>query len=108
MTSNFKQKRLEDPAYLKAIREKDCVISGMPGPSDPAHIRYGLAGGMGRKPDDNLVVPLSHKLHQIQHNIGEVSFWCKYLPQNPHFLMECVKAYAREQYRKKDDNAGFF
>lgn len=79
----------------------DCCLTGTPGPNDPAHIRYGLGGGMGMKPGDDLVLPLTHNLHQIQHQIGEVTFWTKYLSQNPDLLMKCVKAYARELYRTK-------
>lgn len=54
------------------------------------------------KPPDNLVLPLSHELHAIQHQVGEVKFWCKYLPANPDLLMDCVKAYAEKLY--KDNN----
>lgn len=80
----------------------ECVLSHRPGPNDPAHVRYGLEGAMGQKPDDDLVLPLSHELHQIQHSVGEAKFWCKYLPSNPDLLMKCVKAYARELYRKEN------
>lgn len=79
-----------------------CVLTGHVPPSDPAHIRYGCLS-TGRKPDDDLVLPLAHELHQEQHNIGEVKFWLEQLMKDHHFAMECVKAYARELYRKHHD-----
>lgn len=99
---NFKTPVIRNPKWLKRVSDMDCVLSNTPGPNDPAHIRYGLEGGMGMKPGDDLVLPLTHTLHQVQHNIGEVKFWVRYLPQNPDLLMKCVKAYARELYRKEN------
>lgn len=100
MIGNPKNPPLRDKKWLKRVSEMDCVLTGSPSPSDPAHIRYGLGGGMGMKPDDNHVLPLRHKLHYIQHNMGEVNFWCSYLPKNPDLLMRCVKAYAEKLHRE--------
>lgn len=98
---NPKRPPVRDAKYLAEVREMECCVTATPGPSDPAHIRYGLGGGMGMKPGDDCVLPLKHDLHQIQHQVGEVVFWAKYLPMNPDLLMKCVKAYARELYRSK-------
>lgn len=32
-------------------------------------------GGTSLKPSDNYTVPLCHKCHQEQHQIGELAFW---------------------------------
>lgn len=96
-----KSKTLRDPAWLKAVREMPCVLTGKPGPNDPAHIRYGHGGGMGMKPPDNRVLPLSHELHIEQHRVGEVSFWRHHVMVNPDFLMACVVAYAEKLHREK-------
>lgn len=99
---NLKVPLIRNPKWLDKVRAMPCILSGRPGPSDPAHIRHGLGGGMGIKPGDNRVLPLNHELHAIQHNIGEVRFWVKYLPSDPDLLMECVKAYAEKLYRENN------
>ena len=72
------QKRLRDQRWMNAVRFIPCVVTGyqyVDGAAmgvDPAHIRWGLHAG-SRKPDDNRVLPLVHKLHQAS-NV-EVEFW---------------------------------
>lgn len=102
MKPNFKQPRLEDPKWLVAVRSIPCVVTGNPEGNDPAHIRYGLSGGTGYKPPDNLVLPLRHDLHAAQHTHkgGEVGFWRDMMNQDDRFMMECIKAYARQLYRE--------
>jgi len=92
---------IRNPKYLQKVREMACVVTNRPGPSDPAHIRHGLGGGMGMKPGDNLVLPLSHEMHRDQHQIGERRFWLKAMQMNGDFMMECVKAYARQLYNEE-------
>lgn len=96
-----KDKTLRDPAWLKAVREMPCVLTGKPGPNDPAHIRYGHGGGMGMKPPDSRVLPLSHDLHLQQHSIGEKRFWLMHIMDNPDFMMACIVAYAEKLHREK-------
>ena len=83
--------------YLDSLREQPCVITRLT-PCDPAHIRWGLCGGMGLKPDDNRVLPLVHQLHQEQHQIGEVRFWQKQANEHPEFLMESLIELAKMRY----------
>jgi hypothetical protein len=40
-----------------------------------AHIRIGSGAGIGQKPDDWRTVSLCKVCHQIQHSLGEPSFW---------------------------------
>lgn len=96
---NPKNPPVRDPDWLKKVKSMCCVITGYP-ESDPAHIRYGLGGGMGMKPGDDCVIPIRHDLHVIQHNVGEITFWAKYISANPDFMMKCLKAYARELYKE--------
>lgn len=96
----MKDKPLRDPAWLKAVREMPCVLTGKPGPNDPAHIRYGLGGGMGMKPPDNRVLPLSPEFHLQQHSIGERRFWMIHMMDNPDFMMSCILALAEKLYRQ--------
>jgi hypothetical protein len=93
-----KENRERLPKWLKEIRTRKCVITHSQ-PVEAAHIRYG-ASSMGMKPSDKLVLPLSPEMHREQHRIGEAAFWCKYLPENPEFLLFCLKAGAEKLYRE--------
>lgn len=97
-----KENLVRDKAYLKHVRGLPCVVTGRMGDDiDPAHIRYGLGGGMGMKPGDDVVLPLSHNEHERQHRFGgEVDFWLSSIGKNPDLLMRALKAYAREIYRE--------
>lgn len=50
-------------------------MSGAIGQTQAAHIRHGQAGGMGLKPCDSLIVPLSVEEHAKQHRISEARYW---------------------------------
>ena len=52
-----------------------CLVCKYGPPVEAAHVRYGLAGGMGLKPSDNRIVPLCTRCHSMQHTIGEMRFW---------------------------------
>lgn len=67
---------IRDRKYLDSLREEPCIITGLT-PCEPAHIRWGMGGGMGLKPDDSRTVPLVPQLHRRQHQIGEKRFWAE-------------------------------
>jgi hypothetical protein len=92
-----KHNRIRDRAWLDEVRDQPCIVTGAT-PCEPAHIRYGLAGGMGLKPDDNLVVPLVPELHRLQHEIGELSFWNKQVQKDPGLIMRLLKEVATLRY----------
>lgn len=93
-----KQNLIRDKAYLKWVRSQPCCITGRMGDDiDPAHIRYGLGGGVGLKSSDDTTLPLSNNLHRYSHDIGEISFWLEKI--TPDLLMRSLKALARENYR---------
>lgn len=71
----MKVKKTRDKKHLKWVRTLPCCVSGFIGPVEAAHIRSGTEGGTGLKPGDNWVVPLNHARHNLQHSIGEKSFW---------------------------------
>lgn len=76
-----RQPRIEDANHLKWIRTLPCLISGTWPDIHAAHIRYGdarydkRATGLGEKPDDRWVVPLSAIIHMNQHTEGEKNWW---------------------------------
>ena len=99
-----KHQPLRDPKYVIAVRYMPCVATGYtyyegaPLGVDPAHIRDGLGGGMGRKPDDNLILPLRHDIHLSESRFGEVAMWR--LHMTDELMMDALRALARERYRE--------
>lgn len=80
-SSEGKQKkasRERNEAHLALIRQCPCVACGRE-PSEAAHIRQAAPGkppiGMGMKPDDKFTVPLCHRCHMRQHEVGEKPFF---------------------------------
>lgn len=73
----LKQPKIRDKAHLRWVATLPCIITGA---SDvqSCHIRRGTDGGIGMKPSDCYVVPLSCQQHRIQHEIGELKFWYPY------------------------------
>ena len=67
---------LRDKKYTDSFKipgKHRCLITGAEMP-DGAHIRHGFYG-MGIKPGDDLIIPLAHRLHAEQHQVGEERFW---------------------------------
>jgi hypothetical protein len=77
--------RRHDRRHLGFVAQLPCLVSGTPGPSECAHIRFGdavhgkPATGMQEKPGDMWVVPLCAELHRLnddaQHNFNERAWW---------------------------------
>lgn len=63
--------------HLALIRQLPCAITGRPGPSDPHHLREGVAHerGIGRKATDRWTVPLCRQLHDEAHRVGSRQEW---------------------------------
>jgi len=68
---------IRDEKHRRFIASLPCIVTGIEGSSQAAHIRKGLYA-MGMKPDDSLCVPLTWWQHSKQHDIGEESFWSDY------------------------------
>lgn len=62
---------------MRFIASLPCCVTGATD-VQAAHIRRGTDGGMGMKPSDCYVVPLSCNQHAVQHEIGELKFWYPY------------------------------
>jgi hypothetical protein len=58
--------------HLALIRQLPCCITGKPGPSDPHHLKQGLAHerGVGRKATDRWAVPLCRAKHEEVERLG--------------------------------------
>jgi hypothetical protein len=95
-----RQPRIKDEGHRKRVGRLSCCICGR-SPCEAAHIRFsGETGGkqnpgMGRKPDDSLVVPLCREHHSEQHKIGERKFWEKY-GIDPHVVARYLYRYSRD------------
>lgn len=97
MTANPKRPApLRDPAYLRAVAEMPCILTGKT-PCEAAHLRHGVHA-MGVKPGDDLTLPLAVHLHREQHAIGERHFWRFHMTDD--LMMGALQALAREWYRQ--------
>ncbi len=78
---------------------QSCVLTGRYGDDnetvDPMHI--GTAG-KGIKSNDDEVLPVTHSLHVLAHQKGEVSMLRQYAPD--WLIREAFRAYARQLYRE--------
>lgn len=64
--------------YYKFLRTLSCAKCGATHHHEPiqvCHIRIGSCAGIGRKPDDDRVIPMCHNCHRHSHQIGELSFY---------------------------------
>ena len=96
MTAHPKLNPIRYRKYLDYLRTQPCIITGKRGEEiDPAHL-----GSLGRgiKRSDAEVLPLANWLHRHGHTHGEAAMWREFLPAD--VLMEALRCYAREQYRK--------
>lgn len=74
----LKRPRVRSTGHLRWISSLPCVSCLAEGPCDPSHVRIGQTGATGRKPPDNLVVPLCHACHNRSHiGHGEKAFWAR-------------------------------
>lgn len=93
----LKQPILRDRAYLTALRDQPCILTGFHATDmegvDPAHI-----GTLGRgvKSPDNEVLPIRHSLHHEMHQRGECTVLREHAPD--WLLRAMARAYARELY----------
>lgn len=88
---------LRDQKWLDHLKTERCLITGERGTEyegvDPAHV-----GTLGRgiKSPDNEVLPILHRYHAMQPQMGEMTMWRKFIPDD--VLRAALKAYAREMY----------
>lgn len=87
--------RIKDDKYRQSFKSAGCFSCGLIGNTTVgAHIRHGLAGGMGLKPCDSLILALCADCHSEQHEDGERQFWA-----DRGYTMGSIKKIAKERYR---------
>jgi len=90
VTTRFKQPRMKNRKYLDSYQSAECVVCGNNYGVIGAHIRTGHEGGTGRKPDDDLTLPLCFEHHQQQEASPGPKWW----------LDNIVKPMARQRYQE--------
>lgn len=86
--------RIKDDKYRQSFKSAGCFSCGLIGDSTVgAHIRHGLAGGMGLKPCDSLILALCSDCHTEQHEDGECQFWA-----DRGYTMGRIKKIAKQRY----------
>jgi hypothetical protein len=79
----MKRPRITDEKHLAFIRSLPCLVSKDNTSTEAAHIRFTdmrvakRNAGVGAKPDDFFVVPLSSAEHRKQHAGNEQDYWFK-------------------------------
>lgn len=92
---------LRDRKYLDWLKRQPCIVTGLSDSEydavDPAHIG---TLGKGIKSPDNEALPLSHSLHLLAHQRGEISMFREKAPDwlLRAALRAALRAYARELY----------
>ena len=88
---------IRDRKYLDSLRSQPCILTGRRGDDyesvDPMHI--GTAG-KGLKSSDDEALPVTHSMHVLAHQKGEVSMLRQHAPD--WLIREAFRAYARELY----------
>lgn len=74
-----KPQRFRSRDHLDFLKLLPCLGCGRRGPCDPAHLRFNHAhpvfkGAAGRRPPDDLAVPLCRKCHETEDD-GKLTFW---------------------------------
>ena len=88
---------VRDQAWLDHLKGERCLITGLRGTDyegvDPAHV-----GTLGRgiKSSDDEVLPILHRYHVMQPQMGELTMWRKFAPDD--VLRAALRALAREMY----------
>ena len=91
--------RQKDDGHLAFIRTLPCIVSGVEGRTQAAHIRFASAEygkpitGIGGKADDCFVLPLSVEMHDEQHRAGDELAWWKSKGINDPLRL-CLRLYS--------------
>ena len=91
--------RTKNNAHLAFIRALPCIVSGVEGRTQAAHLRFASVEygkpitGIGGKPDDLWCLPLSVEMHDEQHRAGdELAWWQSKGISDP--LRLCLRLYS--------------
>ena len=93
---------IRDRKYLDHLMFERCLFTGRYGDDnetiDAMHI--GTAG-KGLKSSDDEAIPVTHSLHLLAHQKGEVTMLRQHAPD--WLIREAFRAYARQLYREWKD-----
>lgn len=93
-----KQKTIKSRKHTEWIKTLPCIFTGS-NEVECCHIREGENAGLGRKPSDEMTIPMHYLLHRAQHGIGnETKFYDMH-----HKTLEQVKQLARDLYAVSGD-----
>lgn len=93
-----KQNRIRDKKHRRWVASLECLITGITGMSQAAHVSEGRYS-LGMKACDSLCIPLSVSEHAKQHAMGEIAYWKQYGG------IERVKTLAKALYECSGDDA---
>jgi len=105
--------RFRSQRHLRHVRSHYCINCDASAPIEAAHVRLGSGAGMGQKPDDYIAVALCKTCHDLQHTMGEQSFWEAYYNAKGHGAHYVIEAFIRSSpvrheiqlHRQERDNA---
>lgn len=72
-----KQEVIRDEKHRRFIASLPCIVSGASN-VQCAHLRIGAQAGLGRRPSDDLCLPLSVEEHAKQHATSELKYYYPY------------------------------
>lgn len=90
-----RESRWRSQRHCTFVRDHACCNCGGMAGIEVAHVRIGSGAGMGQKPDDWRTVSLCRDCHQMQHSLGEPSFWRAYAKEHGCTVDELIDAYCK-------------
>lgn len=100
-----RESRWRSPAHTKHVTGFACCNCGSTVNVVAAHVKMGAHTGTGQKGDDWRTTPLCDgpfsnilgKLgcHQVQHNMGEQTFWARYAKAKGHTVWQLIEQLIR-------------
>ena len=104
--------RWRSPAHTKWVSGFACCMCGSATNVVAAHVRIGSDAGMGRKPSDWFTAPLcdgprANNLqqlgcHNVQHAIGEETFWLRYEGQHGQTIGQLLDELAKASPKARE------
>lgn len=102
--------RWKSTAHRDFVRSFACCNCGSMGNREFAHVRLGSGAGMGQRPDDwrgtvlcaGPFANISGGLgcHDVQHKIGEESFWRQYHERHGQTVEQLIEAFIEASPRR--------
>lgn len=94
--------RWRSQAHCNFVRSHACCNCGEMAGIEVAHVRIGSSAGMGQKPDDWRTVSLCRDCHDLQHRIGERTFWDDYRKAHGCTVYDLMREYCRASPRARE------